>query len=181
MLSEKTSKLIEALLGDFKIIHNECKRKFPQLKGSLDIGIVRLRMLSSSKDGDTNAMEVLGTSSEIYSPIFHGLESKYLKIIPTCLTCIQRLASAAALAEAHAAKVISHLSLLADEDIEALRVLQTIIVMMTTSHVIQKESLAQTLVLCFKLYFSTDGTTSNTASAAIRQGVAVVIDQMIEE
>ena len=39
--------------------------------------------------------------------------------------------------------MISHLSLLADEDIEALRILQTIIVMMTTSHVIQKESLAQ--------------------------------------
>jgi len=35
--------------------------------------------------------------------------------------------------------------------------------------------------LCFKLYFSPDGTTSNTASAAIRQGVAVVIDRMIEE
>ena len=47
------------------------------------------------------------------------------------------------LLQAHAAKVISHLSLLADEDIEALRILQTIIVMMTTSHVIQKESLAQ--------------------------------------
>lgn len=42
---------------------------------------------------------VLGTSSEIYSPIFHGLESKYLKIIPTCLTSIQRLASAAVLTE----------------------------------------------------------------------------------
>lgn len=37
------------------------------------------------------------------------------------------------------------------------------------------------MVLCFKLYFSQDGTTSNTASAAIRQGVAVVIDRMIEE
>jgi len=50
--------------------------------------------------------------------------------------------------KAHAAKVISHLSLLADEDIEALRILQTIIVMMTTSHVIQKDSLAQ-VVNCF--------------------------------
>ena len=37
------------------------------------------------------------------------------------------------------------------------------------------------MVLCFKLYFGSDGTTSNTASAAIRQGVAVVIDRMIEE
>ena len=41
--------------------------------------------------------------------------------------------------------------------------------------------LFQTMVLCFKLYFSNDGTTSNTSSAAIRQGISVVIDRMIDE
>ena len=41
----------------------------------------------------------LSSSSEVYTPIFLGLESKFMKIIPTCLSCVQKLASSAAVGE----------------------------------------------------------------------------------
>lgn len=175
-----TDKLIEGLLTDFKNIHSECKKKYPQIKEALEIGIVKLRMLTSS-ESEKQKFEGLSLSTEVFTPLLLGLESKFPKIIPLCLSCLQKLASSAAIGEGYAGKVISQLGLLADDDIEDLRILQTIIVMLTTSNVVQKDPLAQTLVLCFKLYFNQDGTTSNTASAAIRQGVSVVVDRMIEE
>jgi len=173
------NKLIENVLSDFKLIHNDCKKKYPHLKEAIEIGIVKLRMLSSSKDHEI--LQGLSASSEVFTPIFLGFESKFVKIIPQCLSCLQKLATSAAIGEMYAGRVALQLSNLADDGIEELRILQTVIVLLTTSKVIQKDSLAQILVLCFKLYFSQDGTTSNTASAAIRQGIAVVIDRMMEE
>uniref|UniRef100_T2MA63 Protein MON2 homolog n=1 Tax=Hydra vulgaris TaxID=6087 RepID=T2MA63_HYDVU len=176
--SASAKKLVEDLLIDFKNIHGECRKKYPNIKEALDIGIVRLRMMLSSSD---DIISSLSTSSEVFTAIFFGLESKFSKVLPICLTSVQRLALAAAVGEVYATKLVSHLSTLVEDGFEDLRVLQTVIVLLTTSDVVQKDSLAQTIVLCFKLYFNQDTTTSNTASAAIRQVIAVVVDRMIEE
>ena len=45
--------------------------------------------------------------------------------------------------QVYAGKVISHLSYLADENIEDLKILQTVIVLLTTSNVVQQDSLAK--------------------------------------
>ena len=177
--NQATAKLIEALLADFKIIHNECKKRFPHIKEAIELGIVKLRLLSSPTNEET--IRALSDSSEVFNPLILGCQSRFAKILPTCLTSLQRLASSSAVSQVYAAKVVEQLVSLSESDVEDLRVLQTVIVLLTTSSAVQKDALAKTIVLCFKLYFNQDTTTSNTASAAIRQVISVVVDRMMEE
>ena len=58
---------------------------------------MRLRMLQSNKAEEI--IEVLSSSSEVFSPIILGLESKFMKVVPTCLSCLQKLSSSAAVGE----------------------------------------------------------------------------------
>jgi len=174
----QAKKFVETLMADFKLIHNEAKKKFPAVKEAVEGGILRLRMISSQH---VNVYKVLGDSNDIFRPLLLACETKTPKIASTALTSLQRLASSNAIGEGYAPSIVNQLCELSNSGVEELRVLQTILILITTSQVVEKESLAKTVVTAFHLYFSPDSTISSTAAATIRQSISVILDRMVEE
>lgn len=89
---------------------------------------------------------------------------------------------------------------LMESGIEEVRILQTVLLLLTTNTVVHGETLArvifpyilkyfnftstnflQTLVLCFRLHFAKNSTTINTAGATVRQLVYLVFERVVAE
>ena len=67
------------------------------------------------------------------------------------------------------------------QEIELLRILQTILLLLTSTKLLHGDTLAQAIVICFQLHAHNDQTIANTAAATLRQLVSVVFDRVIQE
>ncbi|XP_048464033.1 protein MON2 homolog isoform X3 [Rhincodon typus] len=70
---------------------------------------------------------------------------------------------------------------LMENGLEELKLLQTVLVLLTTNTVVHDDALAKAIVLCFRLHFTKDNITNNTAAATVRQVVTVVFERMDAE
>uniref|UniRef100_A0A1D5Q9D6 Protein MON2 homolog n=1 Tax=Macaca mulatta TaxID=9544 RepID=A0A1D5Q9D6_MACMU len=70
---------------------------------------------------------------------------------------------------------------LMENSLEELKLLQTVLVLLTTNTVVHDEALSKAIVLCFRLHFTKDNITNNTAAATVRQVVTVVFERMVAE
>ncbi|XP_069760296.1 protein MON2 homolog isoform X5 [Narcine bancroftii] len=110
-----------------------------------------------------------------------GCGTKEPKIAQLCLSAIQRLMSHEVVSEAAAGNIINMLWQLMENGLEELKLLQTVLVLLTTNTVVHDDSLAKAIVLCFRLHFTKDNITNNTAAATVRQVVTVVFERMDSE
>uniref|UniRef100_A0A8D3C2T7 Protein MON2 homolog n=1 Tax=Scophthalmus maximus TaxID=52904 RepID=A0A8D3C2T7_SCOMX len=83
--------------------------------------------------------------------------------------------------EAAAGNIINMLWQLMENGLEELKLLQTVLVLLTTNTVVHDEVLSKAIVLCFRLHFTKDNITNNTAAATVRQVVTVVFERMVAE
>lgn len=65
-----------------------------------------------------------------------------------------------------------------DHNIEEIKVLQTVTLLLTSNNVVKGDLLAKNLVLCFHLHFSKDLMTSHAAGATVRQLVALIFERI---
>ncbi|CAB1331533.1 unnamed protein product [Coregonus sp. 'balchen'] len=110
-----------------------------------------------------------------------GCGTKEPKITQLCLAAIQRLMSHEVVSEAAAGNIINMLWQLMENGLEELKLLQTVLVLLTTNTVVHDEVLSKAIVLCFRLHFTKDNITNNTAAATVRQVVTVVFERMVAE
>ncbi|ELK27674.1 Protein MON2 like protein [Myotis davidii] len=83
--------------------------------------------------------------------------------------------------ETAAGNIINMLWQLMENSLEELKLLQTVLVLLTTNTVVHDEALSKAIVLCFRLHFTKDNITNNTAAATVRQVVTVVFERMVAE
>uniref|UniRef100_A0A665UCC3 Protein MON2 homolog n=1 Tax=Echeneis naucrates TaxID=173247 RepID=A0A665UCC3_ECHNA len=119
--------------------------------------------------------------SEVVQPFLMGCGTKEPKITQLCLAAIQRLMSHEVVSEAAAGNIINMLWQLMENGLEELKLLQTVLVLLTTNTVVHDEVLSKAIVLCFRLHFTKDNITNNTAAATVRQVVTVVFERMVAE
>nr|XP_020021100.1 protein MON2 homolog [Castor canadensis] len=110
-----------------------------------------------------------------------GCGTKEPKITQLCLAAIQRLMSHEVVSETAAGNIINMLWQLMENSLEELKLLQTVLVLLTTNTVVHDEALSKAIVLCFRLHFTKDNITNNTAAATVRQVVTVVFERMVAE
>uniref|UniRef100_A0A8C0G4L7 Protein MON2 homolog n=1 Tax=Chelonoidis abingdonii TaxID=106734 RepID=A0A8C0G4L7_CHEAB len=120
-------------------------------------------------------------SSEVVQPFLMGCGTKEPKITQLCLAAIQRLMSHEVVSEAAAGNIINMLWQLMENSLEELKLLQTVLVLLTTNTVVHDEALSKAIVLCFRLHFTKDNITNNTAAATVRQVVTVVFERVVFE
>ncbi|XP_014680296.1 PREDICTED: protein MON2 homolog, partial [Priapulus caudatus] len=120
-------------------------------------------------------------SADLLHPLALGCETRGARIVQICLGCMQRLITHGALSVPAGATVVRTLWSLMEGGIEELKLLQTIIILLTTNSIVQGDSLAMALVMCFRLHFTKDSTTINTASATVRQMVTLVFERVEAE
>uniref|UniRef100_A0A3P8VND3 Protein MON2 homolog n=1 Tax=Cynoglossus semilaevis TaxID=244447 RepID=A0A3P8VND3_CYNSE len=165
---EAVKKLLENMQTDLRSLSMECKKKFPPVK---EVSLIVSLTLSSLKEN----------SSEVVQPFLMGCGTKEPKITQLCLAAIQRLMSHEVVSEAAAGNIINMLWQLMEYGLEELKLLQTVLVLLTTNTVVHDEVLSKAIVLCFRLHFTKDNITNNTAAATVRQVVTVVFERMVAE
>lgn len=94
---------------------------------------------------------------------------------------MQRLITQQVVDQKGARYITDALWMLMEHSTEEVKVLQTVTLLLTTNSIVHGETLAKALVLCFRLHFTKDSTTINTASATVRQLVSLVFERVITE
>nr|XP_034192055.1 protein MON2 homolog isoform X1 [Osmia lignaria] len=174
--SENTCKFLESLQADLKVLASETKKKYPQIKESCEEGIAKIRTASN-----TSGAPIYYIVNQILYPLVQGCESKDIKIIKFCLSMMQRLITQQAVDQKGARYITDTLWMLMEAGTEEVKVLQTVTLLLTSNTVVHGETLARNLVLCFRLHFTKDSTTINTAGATVRQLVSLVFERVVAE
>ncbi|XP_071784170.1 protein MON2 homolog isoform X2 [Asterias amurensis] len=174
-----TKRLVENLQTDLRGLSNESKRKFPPVKEAAEAGILKIRTIAARNKNILPAL--VACSGEILQPFLLGCDTKNLKIVQLCLGSVQRLITHEALSVGAASNVINMLWNLMEGGIEDLKVLQTAVVILTSNTIVRGPALARAIVVCFRLHFSKDNTTSNTASAIVQQVISIVMERVLAE
>lgn len=94
---------------------------------------------------------------------------------------MQRIITQQVVDQKGARYITDTLWMLMEHGTEEVKVLQTVTLLLTTNNIVHGETLAKTLVLCFRLHFTKDSTTINTAGATVRQLVSLVFERVISE
>ncbi|XP_069760297.1 protein MON2 homolog isoform X6 [Narcine bancroftii] len=176
---EAVKKLLENMQSDLRSLSLECRKKFPPVKEAAESGIVKVKTIAARNTDILAALKE--SSSEVVQPLLMGCGTKEPKIAQLCLSAIQRLMSHEVVSEAAAGNIINMLWQLMENGLEELKLLQTVLVLLTTNTVVHDDSLAKAIVLCFRLHFTKDNITNNTAAATVRQVVTVVFERMDSE
>ncbi|XP_046890871.1 protein MON2 homolog isoform X2 [Hypomesus transpacificus] len=176
---EAIKKLLENMQTDLRSLSMECKKKFPPVKEAAESGIVKIKTIAARNTEILAALKE--NSSEVVQPFLMGCGTKEPKITQLCLAAIQRLMSHEVVSEAAAGNIINMLWQLMENGLEELKLLQTVLVLLTTNTVVHDEVLSKAIVLCFRLHFTKDNITNNTAAATVRQVVTVVFERMVAE
>lgn len=176
---EAVKKLLENMQTDLRSLSMECKKKFPPVKEAAESGIVKIKTIAARNTEILAALKE--NSSEVVQPFLMGCGTKEPKITQLCLAAIQRLMSHEVVSEAAAGNIINMLWQLMENGLEELKLLQTVLVLLTTNTVVHDEVLSKAIVLCFRLHFTKDNITNNTAAATVRQVVTVVFERMVAE
>jgi hypothetical protein len=113
-------------------------------------------------------------------PFFMACDTKLPKQVQFALTGIHRMITSEAVSASAAVNLVNCLWNLMENSVEELKVLQTVTLLVSTSDVLQSESLAKAIAICFRLNFTKNQTTNNAASATVRQIVAVVFERVIK-
>ncbi|RWS16388.1 protein MON2-like protein [Dinothrombium tinctorium] len=197
-------RLLDNLQNDLRCISNEAKKKHPPLKeviyrfDSLDslvylfgrftivtllqaaeAGIIKLRS-SASKHSDLR-LALISESPDILEPFFMACDTKVPKMVQISLTAIQRMITFEAISSVAAFNLINNLWSLMESGTEEVKLLQTITLLISTNNIVQSDALSKALALCFRLHFTKNQTTNNTASATIRQLVSVIFERVQKE
>lgn len=174
--NEAAQKFLESLQNDLKNLSIETKKKYPQIKESCEEGIVKLR--NAAANPQTPIFYIV---NQILYPLVQGCETKDQKIVKICLGIMQRLMTQQAVDQKGARYITDTLWMLMEIGIEEVKVLQSVTLLLTTNSIVHGDTLARNLVLCFRLHFTKDCTTINTAGATIRQLVSLVFERVIAE
>ncbi|XP_015786183.1 protein MON2 homolog isoform X3 [Tetranychus urticae] len=172
-------RLLDSLQMDLRNISSESKRRHPTLKEAAEAGIVKLRSVSN-KHPDLR-LALLSESPELLEPFCMACETKIPKMVQIALNGIQRLITYEAVSSTATVHLINCLWNLMENEIEELKLLQTMTLLISTNDIVQGETLAKGLALCFRLHFTKNQTVNNTASATIRQLVSFVFERVQTE
>lgn len=84
--------LIRVLQSELRLLSEESRKKYPQIKDAADRGIRQLRSIQEKVDDDNvNQSKVVKTNEEIIKPFLLACESKATKLIVISLSSLQQL------------------------------------------------------------------------------------------
>ena len=187
MAVAREKRLIEDLQSDLRLLSNETKRRFPPVKEAAESAVMKIRtLIPTGQSFDSAKIVVLlkASCSDFMQPFIMGCDTRNFPVIQLCLSAIQRMITHEIVDQSLSANIVNMLWQLFDQNMEEvhLRLLQTIVVLATTkASKLHGTALARAIVLCFRLHFTKNEVTNNTAEASVRQAVSVVFDHVVEE
>ncbi|KAF9155979.1 hypothetical protein BG015_007775 [Linnemannia schmuckeri] len=159
-------------------LSNEARRKYPEIKEAAERVIALLR---HPGQGPSNLAAVLSQNQDVLKPFLLACDTKNVKLVTISIGCLRELISHKAMPEGSIEVVLKTLNDIMSHGVEIqLKILQTILPLLTNYNV-HAESLAEALLLCFRLQDSRVVFVNNTAAATLRQLVIYIFEKVGDE
>ncbi|KRZ71166.1 Protein MON2 -like protein [Trichinella papuae] len=173
------NKLMADLSADLFSLSSESKKKNPSINEAVEAVLPRLTSIRKSHDEKPNysIRALVSISDAIVRPLSMACETKQHRLVQIALSAMQRLLNCNGAGSSAISTIVSSLWLLSNVEVEELKILQTITLLVTSDDQVHDSELAKCLVICFRLNFAKDPNVVNTASATVRQLVSHVFDR----
>ncbi|KRY69131.1 Protein MON2 -like protein, partial [Trichinella pseudospiralis] len=173
------NKLMADLSADLFSLSSESKKKNPSINEAVEAVLPRLTSIRKSHDEKPNysIRALVSISDAIVRPLSMACETKQHRLVQIALSAVQRLLNCNGAGSSAISTIVSSLWLLSSVEIEELKILQTVTLLVTSDDQVHDSELAKCLVICFRLNFAKDPNVVNTASATVRQLVSHVFDR----
>ena len=168
---------IEALQQDLRNLSLEAKKKYPHLREPLERGIMQLHEVSIPTESFSVLKDHL--AEIVIGSIVSAFETKHSKIVYLGLQCVQRLLTVNSVNKQSLQRLTALLTELAITGPEEVKVLQVLLLMVSTD--LQGSLLSKSLRITLLLLSHKDPTVANTASTALRQIVLTVFERASDE
>ncbi|OCF58554.1 hypothetical protein L486_04587 [Kwoniella mangroviensis CBS 10435] len=115
----------------------------------------------------------------LLEPITKGCKTKVAKVIGISIAALQRLVALGGVPTSKLPDVLQTLSSVSNQAVDIqLKILQTLLSILTYNQDVHDEVLGNALLLCFKLQESRVSVVSSTAAATLRQAVMLIFDRL---
>ncbi|KAG2136619.1 uncharacterized protein EDB93DRAFT_1242351 [Suillus bovinus] len=154
------------LVTELQSLASESRRKHPEIRE-----VRRQALITHSAQSD-----------DLLRPVFMGCATKNAKVVAISLGSLQRLIALKAVPQSAVALIVSTMNDAMSQGVDIqLRILQTLVSLITNFPSIHGELLGEALLLCFKLQDSRIAVVSSTAAATLRQLVMFIFEKMVNE
>ncbi|KAG8975493.1 hypothetical protein FRC05_005562 [Tulasnella sp. 425] len=167
------------LATELQSLASETRRKHPEIREAAEKSLTILR--ANPEQNASHLAKDGPQSEELLKPIFMGCSTRNAKVVAISLGSLQRLIGIRAVPGSMIPAIVSIMgdSLSQGVDIQ-LKVLQTLLSLLTNYPDVHDELLGDALLLCFRLQDSRIAVVSSTAAATLRQLVMFVFDKVVD-
>ncbi|KAK7030884.1 Endocytosis and vacuole integrity protein [Paramarasmius palmivorus] len=173
------------LVTELQSLASETRRKHPELiaLGYGKAAEKSLAILRASPEQATANLASEGPQSDdLLKPVFMGCATKNAKVVAISLGSLQRLIALKAVPQSAVPLIVKTMSDAMSQGVDIqLKILQTLLSLITNFPEVHGALLGDALLLCFKLQESKIAVVSSTAAATLRQLVMFVVDKMVDE
>ncbi|KAL5521903.1 MON2 [Sanghuangporus sanghuang] len=171
---------IAFLVTELQSLSSETRRKHSDVRDAAEKAISILRNLP---DQSTSRLSEDGAQAEeLLRPIFMGCATKNTKVIAISMGALQRLIALHAVPQKAVPTIINTMDECMSQGVDIqLRILQTLLSLITNFQTIHGQLLGDALLLCFRMQESRIAVVSSTAAATLRQLVMFIIDKVVDE
>ncbi|KAF8579144.1 hypothetical protein K439DRAFT_1394877 [Ramaria rubella] len=168
------------LVTELQSLASETRRKHPEVREAAEKSLAILR---ASPEQATIHLATDGPQSEdLLRPVFMGCATRNAKVVAISLGSLQRLIAMKAVPLSAVPLIISTMNDSVSQGVDIqLRILQTLLSLITNFPAVHGALLGDALLLCFKLQESRIAVVSSTAAATLRQLVMFVVDKVVDE
>lgn len=168
------------LVTELQSLASESRRKHPEIREAAEKSLAILR--SSPEQATASLASDSAQSDDLLRPVFMGCATKNAKVVAISLGSLQRLIALKAVPQSAVALIVSTMNDAMSQGVDIqLRILQTLVSLITNFPSIHGELLGEALLLCFKLQDSRIAVVSSTAAATLRQLVMFIFEKMVNE
>ncbi|WWC65124.1 uncharacterized protein I303_107738 [Kwoniella dejecticola CBS 10117] len=161
------------LVSELQALIVETKRRNPDVKEASEAALELL------KGGALPREKLHENADTLLEPITRGCKTKVAKVIGISIAALQRLVSLGGVPTRKLPEVLSTLSSVANQAVDIqLKLLQTLLSILTHNNDVHDEVLGNALLLCFKLQDARVSVVSSTAAATLRQAVMLIFDRL---
>ncbi|KAJ6525079.1 hypothetical protein DFH09DRAFT_1250788 [Mycena vulgaris] len=168
------------LVTELQSLASETRRKHPDIREAAEKSLAILR--ASPEQATANLASDGPQSDDLLRPVFMGCATRNAKVVAISLGSLQRLIALKAVPQSAVELIINTMSDAMSQGVDIqLRILQTLLSLVTNFPAVHGTLLGEALLLCFKLQESRIAVVSSTAAATLRQLVMFVFDKMVDE
>ncbi|KAF7985483.1 hypothetical protein HWV62_5261 [Athelia sp. TMB] len=168
------------LVTELQSLASETRRKHPEIREAAEKSLAILR--ASPEQATANLAADGPQSEDLLRPVFMGCATKNAKVVGISLGSLQRLIALKAVPQSAVPLIINTMTDAVSQGVDIqLRILQTLLSLITNFPAVHGELLGEALLLCFKLQESRIAVVSSTAAATLRQLVMFVVDKVVDE